>query len=212
LHVGVLLLVAGMVMAQFTGFEDNATLATGDSYISEGMDFEVRLDSFQIIYDEDYNIIDYISTVTVIEDGKEVMTREITVNNPLEYKGVKFYQSTYGWAAGVKIAEKETGEVLLDNVLNMDVSAKGIGSVEYSMYDEESETSIRQQFIVVPDQVSEGSVNTYTPLPNNPALFFVLYYGSGISIIQDVGLGGSEDVGGLWYHLKFWIIIRECFL
>jgi cytochrome c biogenesis protein len=197
LHIGVLLLVAGMVTAQFTGFEDNATLAVGGSYTREGMDFEVRLDSFQIIYDEDYNITDYISTVTVMEDGKEVLTGEITVNNPLEYEGVKFYQSTYGWAVGVKIAETETGEILLDNVLDMDVSTKGIGSVEYSMYDEESGTSITQQFIVIPDQASEGTVNTLSPLPNNPALFFVLYYGSDISIIQDVALGESEDIGGL---------------
>lgn len=103
----------------------------------------------------------------------------------------------YGLCGGVKITETETGEELLDNVLDMDISAKGVGSVEYSMYDEESSTSIRQQFIIVPDQISEGSVNTYTPLPNNPALFFVLYYGSNISIIQDVALGESEDISGL---------------
>jgi len=197
MHIGLLILVAGMVMAQFTGFGDNATLAAGESYTREDIDFEVRLDSFEVIYDEDYNITDYISTVTVIEDGKEVLTREITVNNPLEYEGVKFYQSTYGWAAGVKIAETEEGEVLLDSVLNMGISSKGTGSVEYSMYDEGSGANVRQQFIVVPDQASEGSVNTLSPLPNNPALFFVLYYDSDIYIIEDIGLGESEDVGGL---------------
>jgi hypothetical protein len=65
------------------------------------------------------------------------------------------------------------------------------------MYDEGSGANVRQQFIVVPDQASEGSVNTLSPLPNNPALFFVLYYDSDIYIIEDIGLGESEDVGGL---------------
>jgi len=197
MHIGILLIVVGMFMGQFTGFSDTAALASGEVYEVESGDFEVRLDSFEIVYDEGYNITDYISTVTVIEDGKEVLTTEIAVNKPLVYEGVKFYQSTYGWAAKVKISEAETSEVLLDSVLKMQMSSGGIGDVMYSAYDDESGKTVTQRFLVIPDQASEGTVNTLSPLPNNPALFFILYYDSDIYIIEDIGLGSSEDVGGL---------------
>ena len=37
----------------------------------------------------------YKSTVAVVEDGKEVLTRAIEVNTPLSYKGYTFYQLSY---------------------------------------------------------------------------------------------------------------------
>jgi cytochrome c biogenesis protein len=196
MHIGILLIIVGMFVEQFTGFNDTATLIQGETYSNEETDFEVRLDSFEIVYDEEYNITDYISVVTVIEDGEEVLTTEIAVNKPLVYEGVKFYQSTYGWAAKIKISETETSEVLLDSMLKMSISSSGIGDVSYYTYDSDG-TLVTQQFLVIPDQASEGTVNTLSPLPNNPALFFILYYDSDIYIIEDIGLGESEDVGGL---------------
>ncbi|MFC2170579.1 cytochrome c biogenesis protein ResB [Calditrichota bacterium] len=41
------------------------------------------------------NISDYVATLTVIENNKEMMTREVEVNTPLRYKGYRFYQSSY---------------------------------------------------------------------------------------------------------------------
>jgi len=41
------------------------------------------------------NIKQYISSVTVLEDGQEVMQRQISVNTPLRYRGYRFYQSSY---------------------------------------------------------------------------------------------------------------------
>jgi len=39
---------------------------------------------------------DYKSKLTVLENGKEVLTKTIEVNDPLFYKGIRFYQSSYG--------------------------------------------------------------------------------------------------------------------
>src|SRR5579884_310942 len=36
------------------------------------------------------------SKLAVIEDGREVMRKEIVVNDPLVYRGVRFYQASYG--------------------------------------------------------------------------------------------------------------------
>ena len=36
------------------------------------------------------------SKLAVVENGKEVQTKEIVVNDPLVYRGLRFYQASYG--------------------------------------------------------------------------------------------------------------------
>lgn len=59
--------------------------------------FGVRCDDFDLEY---YAGTDrtkaYVSNLTVLEDGKEVLKKRIVVNDPLIYKGYYFYQSNYG--------------------------------------------------------------------------------------------------------------------
>ena len=52
---------------------------------------------------------DYLSGLTVIEDGKEILTTTIEVNKPLVYKGITFYQSSYKQIGGAIIKLRETG-------------------------------------------------------------------------------------------------------
>jgi cytochrome c biogenesis protein len=193
MHIGVMFVIAGMIMGQFTGFNDDVTFKAGESYTDESIDFEVRLDSFEIVCDEDYNITDYISMVTVIEDGEEILTTEVTVNDPLEYKGVKFYQSTYGWVADVLILETESGDVFLDSdiYLSLISSSGGIGLADYSM------SYMTMEFILVPDQEEEGVISSLSPVANNPALFFLLYYGDSLMVSEDTALGETSDISGL---------------
>ena len=42
----------------------------------------------------------YASDLSVIESGREVLRKTSTVNDPLQYKGIWFYQSSYGQAGG----------------------------------------------------------------------------------------------------------------
>ncbi|WP_420209230.1 cytochrome c biogenesis protein ResB [Candidatus Electronema sp. JC] len=57
--------------------------------------FTVRCDFFDIHFYDNGMPKDYLSGLTVLEDGKEVLTTTIEVNKPLIYKGVTFYQSSY---------------------------------------------------------------------------------------------------------------------
>lgn len=59
------------------------------------LDFAVRCDFFDIHFYDNGMPKDYLSGLTVLEDGKEVLTTTIEVNKPLSYKGVTFYQSSY---------------------------------------------------------------------------------------------------------------------
>ena len=43
---------------------------------------------------------DFTSKLTIIDGGKEVKQKVIEVNDPLQYKGIFIYQSSYGTAPG----------------------------------------------------------------------------------------------------------------
>lgn len=41
------------------------------------------------------NISDYIATLTIVENGRDIRTERVEVNHPLRYKGYRFYQSSF---------------------------------------------------------------------------------------------------------------------
>ena len=57
--------------------------------------FTVRCNFFDIEYYGNGMPKTYLSKVTVLEDGQEILSTDIEVNTPLTYKGVTFYQSSY---------------------------------------------------------------------------------------------------------------------
>lgn len=61
--------------------------------------FTVRCDDFKVdFYGESDTPSEYLSLLTIVDGGKEIMSKWIRVNDPLEYKGIVFYQSSYGMA------------------------------------------------------------------------------------------------------------------
>jgi len=57
--------------------------------------FTVRCDYFTIDYYDNGMPKEFLSKLTVLENGKEVLKKDIEVNDPLIYKGITFYQSSY---------------------------------------------------------------------------------------------------------------------
>ncbi len=47
---------------------------------------------------------EYSSDLSIIENGREVLRKKIEVNDPLQYKGIWFYQSSYGPAGASNIS------------------------------------------------------------------------------------------------------------
>ena len=104
-HIAVLLIMAGSLLGHlgFKGFmqlyegeqSDNVTLTDRSGH--EQLDFTLRCNSFEVtFYENTGRPKSYLSSLTIIENGQEVLTKEIRVNDPLVYKGIYFYQSTYG--------------------------------------------------------------------------------------------------------------------
>lgn len=100
------ILIGGWMSVQF-GFRGNMAVPEGakESEISflKGtsveylkMPFEVRCDEFSIDFFSTGAPSEFRSKLTIIEDGKEVLSSDIIVNEPLYYKGVRIYQASFG--------------------------------------------------------------------------------------------------------------------
>jgi cytochrome c biogenesis protein ResB len=91
-HFGVLILLLGVIIGATYGqantYSDKITvIPVGGSQQVDG--FTLRLDGFNVSYYDSGVVREYAATVTII-DGDQVQTRDITINGPLNYKGLTF--------------------------------------------------------------------------------------------------------------------------
>lgn len=174
-HISLLLILLGAIIGTFYGYKDFRVVYLNDMMTVPNEQFKLRLDKFWIDYYESGQIRQYNSLLTVIEDGKEVMQKQIWVNEPLFYKGVRFYQSSYGMAwnrveeAGIAIKKKGkegVGEPVIvkwestEKMPESRYSVKLVGYAADFAYDEKT-----------------GTVFSQSPEANNPAVKLEVYEG-----------------------------------
>jgi len=106
-HAAILVvLVGGWISVQY-GFRGNMAVPEGKmektiSFLKGtetatlDMPFEVRCNSFEIDFFPTGAPKEFRSNLTIIDEGKEVLTSDIIVNEPLFYKGVYIYQASFG--------------------------------------------------------------------------------------------------------------------
>jgi len=106
-HSAILIILIGGWMSVEFGFRGNMAVPEGaqDHTIEflQGtetgtldMPFDVRCNSFDIEFFPTGAPKEFRSNLTIIDNGKEVLTSDIIVNDPLFYKGVYIYQSSFG--------------------------------------------------------------------------------------------------------------------
>ncbi len=154
-HVSLILILLGAIVGNFYGYKDFKALYVGGKMAVPNADFELRLDDFWIDYYDSGQIKQYNSRLTVIEDGKEVLTKQIWVNEPLYYKGIRFYQASWGTAwdrvevaqVALKRADKDDIDkpVLIKwgetkQIPGSDYSVKVVGYVADFAFDEKTKT------------------------------------------------------------------------
>ena len=122
-HLSVTLIVIGGILGNVVGFRDFGVCLEGETYHIPQGNFDLHVDKFWIDYYDNGAVKSYNSTLTVIENGESKLTKTITVNDPLVYKGIWFYQSSYGdsWdhveKARVVVREKATDKVVGEAIL-----------------------------------------------------------------------------------------------
>jgi cytochrome c biogenesis protein len=104
-HLSVLLLLFGGLIGSFFGFEGFVTIPEGDSVDriqvfrtgeTRKLDFTVRCDDFNLTLYPNGTPKEFRSRLTILENDKPVLSKDIIVNDPLRYKKISFFQSSYG--------------------------------------------------------------------------------------------------------------------
>ncbi len=93
-HLSIAVIFAGGLVTAVGGFRRPAArfLGAGDTIeVPEG-GFSLRVEEARTEFNEEGALSDYVSIVTLLEDGREIGRRRIEVNRPLVYHGVGVYQ------------------------------------------------------------------------------------------------------------------------
>jgi cytochrome c biogenesis protein len=111
-HLSLLIILIGGIIGSLYGFRGHVEILEGemvnqiflrsrDGEVPKPLEFFVRCDDFDITYydlpgKKEKHVKEYTSTLTILENGNEVLKKVVQVNHPIHYKGLAFYQSNYG--------------------------------------------------------------------------------------------------------------------
>ena len=104
-HLSVLLLLVGGLIGSIFGFEGFVNIPEGETVNQirirnsnqfYALPFEIRCDDFDVTFYDNNMPKEFRSRLTILEQGKPVVQKDIIVNDPLRFKGINFFQSSYG--------------------------------------------------------------------------------------------------------------------
>jgi len=95
------------------------------------LDFTIRCDDYDESYYETGAPKEFRSSLTILEQGREVLKKDIIVNDPLRYKGISIYQSSRGKLPSNELVLSFTSNktmISFFTVIAVKASAPGAGS------------------------------------------------------------------------------------
>mgnify|MGYP000160571701 CR=1 FL=1 len=125
-HLSILIIFVGAMIGNVWGYKAYVNIVEG-SFVDKvwgraaqepiPLGFEVHCEAFEVtFYEGSGRPKEYTSDLVVKENGEEVLRKTIEVNHPLQYKGLTFYQSSYGPAGDpvyrFQVRERATGETV----------------------------------------------------------------------------------------------------
>jgi cytochrome c biogenesis protein len=127
-HLSVVLLLIGGLIGSFFGFDGWVNIGEGESahaiHLRNNpqmlqLGFEIRCDDFDVSFYDTGAPKEFRSSLTILEQGQPVLKKDIIVNDPLRYKGISIYQSSYGQLPSHEVVlsftHKESGQVFRKN-------------------------------------------------------------------------------------------------
>lgn len=114
-HLSVLIILIGGLVGSFFGFEGYVNIAEGDQAKTimlrkrmsrMALGFEVRCDKFTVDFYENGAPKEFRSNISFLVNGKEVEKRSVLVNHPVQFRGITFYQASYGTIPGKEVRLK----------------------------------------------------------------------------------------------------------
>jgi len=104
-HLSIILMLLGALIGSIFGFEGFVNIPEGESAKKINLrnttemhllDFEIKCEDFSLSFYDSGAPKEYRSSLVIIENGKPVLKKDIIVNDPLRYKGINMFQSSYG--------------------------------------------------------------------------------------------------------------------
>jgi len=195
-HLSILVIFVGAVFGARTGFDGYMNVAEGEKNSiysnnktgkEEKLPFDLGLRKFEIKYDEKRLPVGYKSDLQVYDGDKKVVEKIIDVNSPLTYKGITFFQSSYGlrqMALKVTSPKGQTETVTFN--INSDGQNYEVTSLDGSTMPFETVNLDDKKLTIfahnpnsempiafVPDYVGGDEINA-SSLPLNPAVFLMV--------------------------------------
>lgn len=103
----ILLLIGGIVGSEFGFREPMFSVAEGETRdVGRGTNLRVQLERFVDTYSQIGSPTEYRSDIILFDGPREVRRDSLTVNNPLTYHDITFYQSSFGQAAQIKVSDR----------------------------------------------------------------------------------------------------------
>lgn len=182
LHAGLLVVAVGIFLGAVYGKSLSCRVPEGEEadLTLAGFPFDLRVDRFAVEYYPGFQPKQYRTVLTVVENGREVYSKTITVNDPLRYRGVKVYQAGYGWVLEGTI--EEGGQVRPYRVFDRNGLTLDKGGELFA------------QMYFFPDYAVQEDGHPYlkTPLPANPKLVYLVF--RGLDLVTTGTLAPGEEV------------------
>lgn len=128
-HTSIVLLLLGSIIGSIYGFEGSVNVAEGEAVDTirlrnsnqlYKLDFSIRCDDFEVSFYDTGAPKEFRSDLTLLENGAPVYTKSIIVNDPIRFRGINIFQSSYGQIPSDKVTigftSKETGMNYMENM------------------------------------------------------------------------------------------------
>ena len=149
-HLSIIVIFIGAILGNVLGFKGYVNIPEGEAVTqvpvrggtrTQDLGFTVRCNAFSLETYPSGQPKAYKSDLSVIDGGRETLRKTIVVNDPLQYKGIWFYQSSYGQAGGataqVAVSRKDGTRIgALALAANEPVPVDGYGIVRGVNYDQ----------------------------------------------------------------------------
>ncbi len=245
-HLSVLLIIAGSIVGSLWGFKGFVNIPEGEgvntvrlrnSHTHKELGFRVECVNFDVTFYENGTPEDYRSDLRFMDDDmeKDVVLR---VNHPFTYRGIRFYQSSYGNIPGnevdllIRRGGTENGETVLRATrgeevqlpgdeghfvveeIRGDFMRMGMGpAARISAHPEEGEPFTFWVFLH-PDRAQARFSQGFQAFPSlNPSAFEpYTFFLKGIESRYYTGLQVNKDPGVPYVWAGFFLIVAGLFV
>ena len=222
------------MIGSFFGFDGHVNIAEGESASSIRLrnkpqmlqlGFTIRCDDYTESYYENGAPKEFRSSLTILEDGKPVVSKDIIVNDPLRYKGVSIYQASRGQLPSNEVilsfTSNKSGKTYRNNAkINQPIElAENLGTFELKEFTQAAQFKghdIGQAFVGVLTPPAGDRVKI--TLPTRFPSFDKMRRGNVvIAVVEHVprfftGLQVAKDPGVWVVYTGFILMIIGCYI